>query len=265
MVMEEQVVRDSIPDALDSAGNWMLKQKDSVRGPEYSITKPFPLHQGTPIPPNPFHQDWLTGILLMSAVLYIIVISFSKNFFSDIIRVLSFSARWREVADSQGIFHWQTTLANLASFIILSTFLYMLSIEKGVVLPEIIQGPVFWILLLMAISLSVTLRHFVTVAAGNISGKRTLFAEYLNNIYSFYRLIGIVLIPLVVAISYLPFSVPSTLINTGLGIVGFVFIFRIISLLIIFIRGGVPIFYFLLYLCALEILPGSILIKLMTA
>ncbi len=263
--MEEQILRDSIPIASDSLGDRLLMPKDSVRGPEYSISMSLPLHDGTPIPSNPFHADWITGLLLLSAILYIVVISFQKNLFSDIIRVLSFSVKGRELADSRGIFHWQTTLANLASFIIISIFLYIFFIEKGIINKEFLRGPLFWILLLVAISLSVTMRHFITVATGNISGKRSLFTEYLNNIYSLYRFIGILLIPLIIAVSYLKFSMPATLINIGLVSIGLVFIIRIISLLIIFIREGVPIFYFLLYLCALEILPGSILIKLLTA
>ena len=259
--MEEQIVRDSIPDA----GDWLLMNTDSVCEPEFYITSQLPLHHGSQIPVNPLHTDWITGLLLLSAILYIVVTTFARNLFADIIRVVTFSSRSKEVADSRGIFHWQTTLANLASFIILSIFLCMLLTEKGVGLPGTIHGFLLWFLLLLSVSLSVTVRHLTTVLVGNLSGRHTIFAEYLNNIYSLYRLIGIALFPIIITISYSTILDAATLINTGLGIITLVFTIRIISLLIIFIRGGVRIFYFLLYLCALEIMPGLILLKLATS
>lgn len=262
--MEEQIVPDSIPDASDSAGDWLLMQGDSVCEPEYYTTRTLPLHDGARIPANPLHTDWITVLLLLSAILYIVVTTFSRNMFADIVRVITFNIRGREVADSRGIFHWQTTLANLASFIILSIFLYLFLIERGAGVQGI-HGFLLWFILLLCVSFSVAVRHITTVLTGNLSGRYTLFAEYLNNIYSLYRLIGIALLPIIIAISYSTFSTSEILINAGLGILAFVFTFRIISLLFIFIRSGVSIFYFLLYLCALEILPGLILLEIVTS
>lgn len=264
IVMEGQIRRDTIPYVAKDTISWKVVSHDSVSKAEYSTATRANLHEGLPIPVNQLHTDWITSLLILAAILYLVVITFSRNLFSDIARVFSLAPRTRHIIDSRSIFHWQSTLANLASFINISIFLYLLIRGTGISLPGVLNGPLLWVALLLSVSLAISVRHITTFMTGNISGHSRIFAEYLNNIYSLYRLMGISLIPIIISISYFPFITPLFLFKTGVAIIVFVFIVRIISLLIIFIRSNVSIFYFLLYLCALEILPVAIIFRIMT-
>jgi hypothetical protein len=156
-------------------------------------------------------------------------------------------------------------MANLASFVNIAMSFYLaLALHKVLPIAGYRGLPVF-LILLAAISVLVAVRHIISVATGFISERREVFSEYLNNIYILYRVAGIALFPIIIAICYVPGLPAGALVIAGASVVALVVMFRIFRLLAIFLQHGVSIFYFLLYLCALEILPGSILIKLLTS
>jgi energy-converting hydrogenase Eha subunit C len=194
-----------------------------------------------------------------------VALSFSRHLLADIGRIFSFTAGQRIVPDSRGIFQWQSTLANVACFTNIGLFLYILITERGYSLPLDLEGSLLWAALFAGLSFLITARHITSFITGAISGRPALFSEYLNNIYSLYRLLGIAILPVVVAIAYLNYFETAILLKAGVTIIILVFIIRIISLLIIFMRSNISIFYFILYLCALEIMPGAILFRVITA
>jgi hypothetical protein len=265
MVQSAQNVQEIDSLVVSDTAAWVFHPTPPVSISEYHISVPRPLFDGIPVPVNPWRQDWITVLLLISAILCAIVVSFSRQLLIDIVRVLSFGTAGRPVTDSRGIFHWQTTIANTASFINLSIFLYLLTIYFRVELPANPKGLVLFAVLFVAVAIAITARHFVSFTAGIISGKSALFAEYLNNIYTLYRLLGLTIMPVIIAIGYFSFVSEELLVKVGIIIIISIFIIRIISLLVIFIRSNISIFYFILYLCALEILPGAILYRVFTA
>jgi hypothetical protein len=223
------------------------------------------LYDGIPIPVTHFRHDWITILIFLSVILFAVVLSFSRHMLGDIGRVFSFTKAQRIAPDSRGIFQWQSTLANVASISNIGLFLFMLITERGFSLPYGLEGPLLWGVLFVLLSGMVAARHVTSNITGAISGTPALFSEYLNNIYSLYRLLGIVLLPVVTAIAYLNYLTTDTLLTAGVIIIILVFIIRIISLLIIFMRSNISIFYFILYLCALEIMPGAIIFRAITA
>ena len=53
-------------------------------------------------------------------------------------------------------------------------------------------------------------------------------------------------------------------VEAGIIVLGFMYLVRVIRLLIIFLNRNISIFYLILYLCALEILPVLIVVKYFT-
>jgi hypothetical protein len=145
----------------------------------------------------------------------------------------------------------------------MALFLHFGTIIRDGLFPLDINGILRWMILLAAITILVTLRHLVTLITGFISDNIPVMTEYLNNIYMLYRLMGIILLPLAIGISFSPEISPDIFVIAGFILVIIIIIVRIIRLLTIFTRYSVPILYFLLYLCALEILPGAILIRML--
>jgi hypothetical protein len=232
-------------------------------GPGYVTSVPRRLHDGEPVPSNPFHADWITMVIIGSAIIYAVVATFARHLFSDMIKVVTLGAVGKPVSDARGIFQWQNTLANLASFTNISLFLCLYTLHYESWFPIDAGGVLRWLMIFTAISLLITLRHFVSYLTGAMSSSINAFSDYLNNIYIIYRVLGAALLPVLVAISFLRNAPVGPLLNAGVVVVIIVFIVRIIRLLNIFIENHVSIFYFILYLCALEILPGAILFKIL--
>ncbi|MBE0673370.1 MAG: DUF4271 domain-containing protein [Bacteroidales bacterium] len=236
-----------------------LQPPVSERGYSTEISKPS--REGIKLPGSLYHADWITILLFGSVVLYAVVATFSRHIFSDLVKLITFGAVGKPVSDARGIFQWQTTLANLASFINLSLFIYLCTLYYETWFPYNATGPLRWFILFAAVSALITVRHFVTFLTGLISNSQNSFYDYLNSIYMLYRILGIAILPVVVAISYMDDTLMKFLVPTGFVIIIMTLIVRIIRLLNIFLQNGVSIFYFILYLCALEIMPAAVFFK----
>jgi hypothetical protein len=220
-------------------------------------------YEGIPGEVNPLHADWITMVILGIFIIYAIVATFARHIFSGLARLMLFMTPGSSPSDPRSIFQWQATLANFASFASMALFLHFGTIIRDGLFPLDINGILRWMILLAAITILVTLRHLVTLITGFISDNIPVMTEYLNNIYMLYRLMGIILLPLAIGISFSPEISPDIFVIAGFILVIIIIIVRIIRLLTIFTRYSVPILYFLLYLCALEILPGAILIRML--
>jgi hypothetical protein len=219
---------------------------------------------GAEIPSRVFENDWIVPVIFLSVFLYAVVRTTSKNTFQGLLR-FAFPHGINEniSSDIGGLFHWQSTLLNLASFINISVFAYCSAIRSDL-LPSGMHKLFLWIIFLAVIIAAVTIRHFICTATGNISGEKEIFREYLYDVYQSYRLAGIILIILVIMILYTNVIPEKIYFSAGLSIVIIIYLWRILRLFLIFINRHVSIFYLILYLCALEILPVVILIKYAT-
>jgi hypothetical protein len=88
--------------------------------------------------------------------------------------------------------------------------------------------------------------------------------EYAYNIVLFNKTVGLLLFPVTLLLAYARQIPSSWLIGLGLGLWGLVLLYRLLRLSFIgFSVRGVSIFYIILYLCTLEILPVLVIIKLL--
>lgn len=230
--------------------------------PDFYIEKAEPPGVGIPFDGDPLHADWITSLFIAALILYAIVAAFSRQLFAQILKTFSFRTSAYQAADINGIFSWQATIANLVSFINLSVFIYFLTIRYVSAFPFGLEGILRWGLLLGSVIVLVTSRHVVTAVTGSISNTVNAFVEYLHNIYTGYRSIGLAIFPVNIAISLLYDPPVDILLKVGLAIIFITYIVRIIRLLIIFLQNRLPIYYYFLYLCALEILPFALLYKI---
>jgi hypothetical protein len=87
----------------------------------------------------------------------------------------------------------------------------------------------------------------------------------MNIVYNTWFACAIVLFIINTIILFAPVGNPSLIIKAGLIIAAIILIVRALRLLSIFIDRHVSIFYFILYLCALEVLPVLVTFKLLGA
>jgi hypothetical protein len=222
------------------------------------------LKNGEKIPPQPLHDDWIILVILASAFLYSLIRSTTKRMFPGIMRFLLL----RGINDPSsraigGLFSWHSTILNFASFLIISLFIYCTALFFDLA-PSGTAGMTGYLTVLGIIITAVTLRHFTCLLTGNLSGQREVFRVYLVGVYQSYRLSALFLLIIIILLSY-TFVLPSKMyIIIGITGLSLMYFIRILSLLKIFINRNISIFYLILYLCALEILPVGISVKYFT-
>jgi len=104
-------------------------------------------------------------------------------------------------------------------------------------------------------------RWIVYRLAAIFSNQIEFFKDLYVNSALYTRLLGVLLLPNVFLIAYTTGFITTFFIYLSLAIALIVLIIRIIRLLNVFIVSGFSIFYFILYLCALEIAPLLIILK----
>ena len=222
------------------------------------------LKPGNELPANPLHTDWMIIIMLAATFLFSLIKSNSKKMMPYFERVFLFR-RKNELTSRNvsGLFHWQSTVLNLISFLIIGLFGYSVAAYYNAI-PNGTKGIVNWIIVLGIISGAVTMRHLVCVITGAVSGQQEIFREYLLGIYHSYRFGALFLFAFIILMAYTEILPVRDFILSGIFIMAIMYLIRVIRLLIIFLNRSVSIFYLILYLCALEILPVLIVIKYYT-
>jgi hypothetical protein len=162
--------------------------------------------------------------------------------------------------DIGGLFTWESTVKNFISFLILGLFGYSAASYYNII-PSPIGGIRFWLISVGVIITAVTLRHLLCLATGAVSGEREVFTEYLLGIYQFYRFNALLIFVVTILISYTTIFPVKSCFIAGVAILTTLYLIRVIRLFIIFINKNISLFYLILYLCALEILPVVISVK----
>lgn len=222
------------------------------------------LKNGKEIPEKLLHDDWIIIVVIISVFIYAIIGSFPKKLTRE---VKSFfllrSTGDPSSSDTGELFHWQSTLFNLVSFLNLALFAYLASLYYKII-PGSIPGFLFWLILLLIVISSVTLRHIVCYITGQTSGTSNAFNEYIINNYLFYRYLAFILLLISILLCYTTFLSARPLFFIGFITTLILYLVRLIKLFLIFINRNISILYLILYLCALEFLPVGVLIKYFT-
>jgi hypothetical protein len=219
------------------------------------------LRYGQDMPVQQLHNDWTLLIVIIVSFLFSVIKTVSRNLLPGITRYFLFRGiNDPSSRDISELFHWQSTILNLCSFLIIGLFAYKAETYYNL-LPENKGGITFWIISVGVIASTVTLRHIVCIITGQISGERDVFREYVITVYQFYRFIALFLFVNIVLMSYtVLFPVRVSIMSVFIAM-GLLYLIRIIRLMLIFINRNISILYFILYLCALEILPVLISLK----
>ena len=104
--------------------------------------------------------------------------------------------------DTGGLFHWQSTILNLISFLIIGLFAYYAASYYDLI-PSGIRGIIFW---LISLGIIISACHFTTYCL-HINRlckrrKKEVFREYLLGVYLSYRFSALLLFVLIILMSY---------------------------------------------------------------
>jgi hypothetical protein len=107
------------------------------------------------------------------------------------------------------------------------------------------------------------LRHLTCIILAEVTGLKSAYREYMNIIYNSWFADALILFILNAVILFAPVNNPVPFIWSGIIITAIFLIMRVLRLLAIFLNRHISISYFILYLCALEILPVLVILKIL--
>jgi len=222
------------------------------------------LKDGKDLPRKPLHYDWIIAIVFIAAYLWLIVRTTTRNIFSELTRFILFRGINESSArDTGSLFTWQSTVLNFISFVVIGLFAYC-GADLYDIIPAGVPPFLFMLISLSLVILAITARHFMCLAAGNVSGESELFKEYLINVYQSYRFSAVIVFAVVVLLVYTVFLPSGVFFITGVIVLVIFYLLRVFRLFLIFMKRNISVLYLILYLCALEILPVLILVKYFT-
>jgi hypothetical protein len=219
------------------------------------------LKPGTEVQLMPLHDDWIILIILVLVTLSALIRRSSTNILHGVERFFLFKGIGEPGSrDTGGLLNWDATIKNLLSFLVLGLFGFAAASGFDAIPPGF-SGIVIWLIAVLIIIMAVTLRHMVCLITGYISDQREVFLEYIMTVYQFYRFSALVIFVVIILMLYTTIFTVGVYFTAGVVVMGVLYLIRILRLLLIFINRSISLFYFILYLCALEILPVVISVK----
>ncbi|HPT12257.1 MAG TPA: DUF4271 domain-containing protein, partial [Bacteroidales bacterium] len=225
----------AFPDTITSSDGSMAKAYT-----EYTRVK------GDPKGGSSFNTDYAFGLLSFSLFMFALLSLTGRKHVVNIISSLSIKKPF--VLKSQagiGVFSWAPLFVNLSSIINTSLFVVAAAVKMDLFGPlpgfESVKIISFAIAGLAA---AIILRHLTCLIVGSVSGQKAAFREYLSVITATWFISGFVFFCVSFLILFTQIAYPEILILGALSVFALLYFYRIIRLLIIFMRQSVTILYF---------------------
>jgi hypothetical protein len=219
---------------------------------------------GQPLPEFPVSSDF--SFILISIMLLLITpltVAGRKTIISGF-SYLSFKRKPHAVpSGTSEVLAWEPILRNLFTVLSIGFFTAVSLLYTGIVSYDDPSGSIILTAIVSGSFLSALLiRHFVCIVTAAVTGWRDAFREYMNVVYNGWFADAIFLFILGSVILFSPLEKTLPVIITGLAVTAILLIIRVLRLLVIFKGRHISILYFILYLCALEVLPALVFLKI---
>jgi len=219
---------------------------------------------GQPRPQDRLNTDFSFIILSLSLLVITVLLVFGRK--NMIAGLSSIGFRRRSELAPPGtseVIAWPSILRN--TFTVLNVGLFAtaaLLLTDSVTRTEPSGSVKLAVLLVFSCLAALLLRHLTCILAAEATGWKSLFREYMNVVYNTWFANSILLFILngIILFAKLNYTLPFIL--AGLIITAIFLIIRTLRLLAIFKYRHISISYFILYLCALEVLPVLVILKI---
>ena len=205
--------------------------------------------------------DWMVGILLFSIVVFLATKIFFRKQLSETIKSifnyhLSQKLARKNNKQKQVVFFLVNLIfaLNFALFSVQTLNYFHIKIFPTSLFSN-------FILFFSGILLIGILRKGLMNFFGFVLKRRNSFDEYTQNISLFNKSIGLALFPFIVGVPFIIKNLQYSLIIVAFIVIFIIYTLRILRGLRIIIQKQVSVFYTILYLCTLEIIPALLLYK----
>ncbi|HEY5511911.1 MAG TPA: DUF4271 domain-containing protein [Prolixibacteraceae bacterium] len=208
-------------------------------------------------------QDWTFFLILIGWTIFASLrLGFSKYIVQVFQSIFNFTISSRLYREQGYNNNFGPFRLNLIFYLFLPFPIYLIAKDNGVSLMGF-SGIELYVIVMVVINAYFLTKIFLYKILGSVFSQKEASGELVFNMMLYHNVLGMIMLPVATFHSLVPamgfvslFLVP-----------GLILIFYLLSLLrsIYFaIRTGISIFYLILYLCALEILPILLVVKLAT-
>lgn len=207
-------------------------------------------------------EDWLTGIIIFALIIFAWVrLAFYRKYKDVITSVFNYKTSYNLYKERNSI--WQRAAGMLNFLFLLNVSIFIYTVSRYYNIQSVPAGFKGFSLIFITTSAIYILKTIGIFFIGQLFKAQEVAGEYISNLWLYNKVLGISM--LIVNISF-PFVKPEA---KYLMLILALF-FTVISLLLryyrslqIVIRIKLSFFYWILYLCTLEILPILIMVKLL--
>lgn len=214
---------------------------------------------------NPLEsKDWMLGVILVS----LFVLGWLRMFYSKTLGRITQSVISYQV--SYKLFKEKNALMRRVSFVLNVIFLLNLSLfitqlfNYYQIQPLNVSGSLLFSVINLVLIFVYLSKYVVYKISGFLFLVEKSVSEYLHSVFIFNKTFGLAMFPITIGVSYVSESIVRYLIIAGIGIAILFYILRIIRGLQVGLKIKFSIFYLILYLCILEILPMLLFYKMLT-
>ncbi len=218
-------------------------------------------HQVYGIPTDHFSPDWILPVVLVPVVIYIAAAVFEKYPLLRITRTV-FRYSYAESSFRQGgsAPSPYSRLMGIMALLNISTFFYFSELFNSFFIFGL-RGFTLWLTDLLICAAAILIRYIILALLSTVTRTKESFNEYFYYLTRFYMFLSLPLLAINFFIPYLEAVPDNILITIGLVFSAAVLVLRFTRLMVIFLRRSFSLFYMILYLCALEIIPVLIFLK----
>ncbi|MDF1560277.1 MAG: DUF4271 domain-containing protein [Bacteroidales bacterium] len=219
--------------------------------------------EGEPLPAEEMNSDFGFIILSISLLLLTLLTVIARKSVFTGLSSLSFRKQPAPAPPGTSeVLTWPPIIRNIFSALNISLFATLSLLFAGNLKPDSPAGSV-WLTAIFAGSFlaGVMMRHLTSIVTAELTGWKNPLREYMNVIYNVWFTNALLLFILNAVIIFSPLNNPLPVIIAGLAGSAILIIIRALRLLIIFRKRHISILYYILYLCALEVLPLLVILK----
>ncbi|MDA3910002.1 MAG: DUF4271 domain-containing protein [Bacteroidales bacterium] len=207
------------------------------------------------------YQDWILLILVLGLLFLIYSYYLKPLYFTRLFNsVFNQTATSKLIAEQNSLTTRISGSLNIV-FYVNSALILFLIIQRFDFNVYFDNEPMQLLVLFIGIPLFFNLRIILYHFVGWVTKHVDLQFQYLSYWMILNKFFGLLLIPFLFLILYLPHEYQIWAIYGGLGVYSLLFLAKLFRGLQISIKNNISLFSIILYLCALEILPVGMLIK----
>lgn len=209
---------------------------------------------------RPLREDWLLAVLVISVLISGFARLNWRRYLNNVIQSIFFQNSMGKLEGSNASNLYPSFILGSLFYLNSSIFIYQILTLSGrpfLGFDSFVVIPLLFVFLLLLFSL----KGLAYKIIGHVFETKNQVNEYIFGSSTMSKAYAIIILPVIVFIPFVSESIQPMLIKVGSGVFILLYLIQIARGVKIILTNTLSVYYIILYLCALEILPLSILLK----